>query len=146
MQIMKTALAITLAAVMFTSAQGAFADEEPRHFFYNITTDDSWAAGMALTQASVAAERGHRVTVFLNVRGVHLAEQVTAQGSFGVTAKSPRDILASLIKNGHTVLVCGGCMVAGGVAKEDLIEGATISGPDLSFRALTAPDTIVMSY
>ena len=146
MQILKTMLTITLAAVMFTAAPLALADDDPHHFFYNITTGDSWAAGMALTQASVAAERGHRVTVFLNVRGVHLAEQGTAQGSFGVTGKSPRDILASLIKSGHTVLVCGGCMVASGVSTQDLIEGATVSGPELTFRALTAPDTIVMSY
>ncbi len=146
MQIFRTMLAVALAAVMLTAALPALAEDEPHHFFYNITTDDSWAAGMALTQASVAVERGHRVTVFLNVRGVHLAETGTAQGSFGVTAKTPREILLSLIKSGHTVLVCGGCMVAGGVAKQDLLEGATITGPELTFRALTAPDTIVISY
>ena len=142
MQIFRTMLAVALAAVMLTAALPALAEDEPHHFFYNITT----AAGMALTQASVAVERGHRVTVFLNVRGVHLAETGTAQGSFGVTAKTPREILLSLIKSGHTVLVCGGCMVAGGVAKQDLLEGATITGPELTFRALTAPDTIVISY
>lgn len=138
--------AITLALALLIPAQGGLADEKPHHFVYSITTDDSWAAGSALTQATVAAERGHRITVLLSVRGVHLAEENSAQGGFSVTARPPREMLASLIRDGHSVLVCGICMVAGGVAKEDLIEGAQISGPELTFGALTAPDTIVLSY
>lgn len=146
MVLFKKMLAISLAAFMFSAPLFASADDEVRHFFYNITTDDGWAAGMALTQASVAAERGHSVTVFLNVRGVRWAEAETPQAGFSVTARSPREVLLSLIEGGHTVLVCGGCMVASGVAKDDLIEGATVTGPELTFGALTKPDTIVMSY
>ncbi|MEM8876577.1 MAG: DsrE family protein [Pseudomonadota bacterium] len=139
-------VAIMLVAAAFIHSPPATAEDEPHHFVYSITTDESWAAGSALTQATVAAERGHRVTVLLSVRGIHLAETVSAQGGFRVTARSPREMLASLISDGHTVLVCGMCMVAGGVAKDELIEGATISGPELTFSALTAPDTIVLSY
>ncbi len=142
----RTVMAITLVAATFIYSPPATADDEPHHFVYSITTDESWAAGSALTQATVAAERGHRVTVLLSVRGVHLAEAISAQGGFRVTARSPREMLASLISDGHTVLVCGMCMVAGGVAKGDLIEGATISGPELTFTALTRPNTIVLSY
>ncbi len=146
MTYLQTMIAVVLAAAIGATAPPAAADEPPHHFFYNITTDDAWAAGRALTHASVAVHRGHRVTVFLNVRAVHLAEKDTAQGSYSVTAKTPREILVSLIANGHTVLVCAICMVAGGVAEEDLIEGATITGPELTFGALTAPNTIVLSY
>jgi predicted peroxiredoxin len=143
----RTMLAISIAAAVLVSAPFARAeDEPPHHFVYNITTDESWAAGSALTQATIAVERGHRVTVLLSVRGVHLAEANSAQGGFSVTARSPREMLASLIDDGHAVLVCGICMVAGGVTQEDLIEGAKISGPESTFTALTAPDTIVLSY
>ncbi len=138
------AFLVTLALVVVGSAVQAA--DKPHHFVYSITTDETWAAGSALTQATVAAERGHSVTVILSVRGVHLAEADSAQGGFSVTARSPRDMLASLIDHGHTVLVCGMCMVAGGVTPEDLIDGATISGPELTFTALTAPDTVVLSY
>jgi predicted peroxiredoxin len=55
-------------------------------------------------------------------------------------------MLADLIEDGHSVLVCGMCMVAGGVMKDELIAGAEISGPELTFTALTAPNTVVLSY
>lgn len=142
----KGLLVVALTLAFLVPALPAIAEDEPHHFVYSITTDESWAAGSALTQATVAAERGHSVTVLLSVRGVHLAEADSAQGGFSVTARSPREMLASLIEAGHTVLVCGMCMVAGGVAKDDLIPGAKISGPELTFTALTAPDTIVLSY
>ena len=142
----RTVMAITLVAAAFIHSPPAMADDEPHHFVFSITIDESWAAGSALTQATVAAERGHSVTVLLSVRGIHLAEANSAQGGFRVTARSPREMLASLISDGHTVLVCGMCMVAGGVAKDDLIEGATIAGPELTFSALTRPNTIVLSY
>lgn len=140
------ALALVLAAMATAPALRAQAEDVPHHFVFHITSDDGWTVGSALTQAVVAAQRGHDVTVILSVRGVHLAETNSAQGGFSVTARSPRDMLADLIEDGHSVLVCGMCMVAGGVMTDDLIEGAEISGPELTFTALTAPDTIVLSY
>jgi predicted peroxiredoxin len=142
--------ALTLMAAVFVASLGtvstAQADDVPHHFVFSITTDDSWAVGSALTQALVASERGHDVTILLSVRGIHLAEADSAQGGFAVTARSPRDMLSALIEDGHQVLVCGMCMVAGGVETEDLIEGAIVTGPETTFTALTAPDTIVLSY
>lgn len=141
--VLLAALAIAAPAGWNAPAQAA---DKPHHFVFSITTDESWTAGSALTQAVVAAERGHRVTVLLSVRGIHLAESGSAQGGFRVTARSPREMLADLIEDGHSVLVCGMCMVAGGVTQADLIPGAKISGPELTFTALTAPDTVVLSY
>ena len=140
------ALAVVLAIAAAGTTPPAMAEDAPHHFVFHITSDDAWTVGSALTQAVVAGERGHDVTVILSVRGVHLAETNSAQGGFSVTARSPRDMLASLIEDGHSVLVCGMCMVAGGVMKDELIEGAEITGPETTFTALTAPDTIVLSY
>jgi predicted peroxiredoxin len=139
-------LGLALAAAVTMSAPPATAEDVPHHFVIHITSDDAWTTGSALTQAVVASERGHDVTVILSVRGVHLAETNSAQGGFAVTARSPREMLGDLIEDGHSVLVCGMCMVAGGVMKDELIEGAEIAGPELTFSALTAPDTIVLSY
>jgi predicted peroxiredoxin len=144
--IRNAALGLALAVTAAVTTPPASAEDVPHHFLFHITSDDAWTVGSALTQAVIAVERGHDVTVLLSVRGVHLAETNSAQGGFSVTARSPRDMLASLIEDGHTVLVCGMCMVAGGVMKEELIEGAEIAGPELTFTALTAPDTIVLSY
>jgi predicted peroxiredoxin len=141
----KTLLAAFAAALILAAPVGAQA-EEPRPFVYNITTDDAWAAGMALANANTAAARGHEVTVFLNVRGVHLADRDARTGTFTPAGKTPAELMAALIENGHTVLVCGACMSVAGVGEEDLIEGATKSGPDLTFGALEAPGAVVLSY
>jgi predicted peroxiredoxin len=133
---------LALAAV----PAGALRAEEARHFVYNITTDEAWAAGMALGQANVAASRGHSVTVFLNVRGVNLAAARNVQGTFGPAGQTPRELLGKLLAGGHTVLVCGTCMSVAGLEAADLIEGAQVSGPDQTFGALTVPGTVVMSY
>lgn len=139
-------MAAAFATILMLSSASAWAEDEPHHFVFHITSDDTWTVGSALTQAAVASQRGHDVTVILSVRGVHLAETNSAQGGFSVTAQTPRDLLGDLIADGHSVLVCGMCMVAGGVTSKELIEGAQISGPELTFSALTAPDTIVLSY
>ncbi len=138
--------AVAMAAGMALSPMAGLAQDAPHHFVFHITSDDAWTAGSALTQAVVASERGHDVTVILSVRGVHLAETNSAQGGFSVTAQTPRDLLGDLIEDGHSVLVCGMCMVAGGVMTGELIEGAVAAGSDATFTALTAPDTIVLSY
>ena len=141
-----TRVAVVLMALVVLWAPRAMADEAPHHFLFHITTDEGWTAGSALTQANIAAERGHRVTVLLSVRGIYLAKVDSVQGAFGVTAQSPLDLLGRLIRDGHAVLVCGICMVAGGIELEELVEGAQISGADTTFGALTAPDTVVLSY
>jgi len=141
------AVALALAAAAGPALVPAPAvAEEARPIFYNLTTDDAWSAGMALAQANAAADRGHAVTVFLNVRAVHLADRDAVQGSFGPVGKKPAELLAALVGKGQTVLVCGMCMRAGGMTDGDLMEGATLSTPDLTFGAMTAPDAVVVSY
>ena len=141
-----TVLAMAFAAMAALWAPRAQAGDTPHHFVFSITTDEGWAAGSALTQATVAAESGHDVTILLSVRGIYLAQTTSVQGGFSVTARSPRDLLSALVRDGHAVLVCGICLVAGGISAEDLIEGATISGPELTLGALTRPNTVVLSY
>ena len=140
------ALAAFLAAGLPAAAPSPALAEEPAPFFYNITSDDAWTAGMALAQADVAAQRGHEVTVFLNVRAVHLADRDAVQGTFGPSGRTAVEQLAALMEKGHTVLVCATCMRAAGMTAEDLIEGAQMSSPDLVFGALEAPRAVVISY
>ncbi len=140
------ALALALCAALAPAAAPVAVAEEARPVFYNLTSDDAWTAGMALAQARTAAERGHDVTVFLNVRAVRLADRDAAQASFAPTGQTAAEMLAGLAGAGHTVLVCGVCMKVGGMDAEDLIEGATVATPDLTFGAMTAPETVVLSY
>ncbi len=140
------ALAAFLAAGLPAAAPAPALAEEQAPLFYNITSDDAWTAGMALAQAGVAAQRGHAVTVFLNVRAVHLADRDAVQGTFAPSGRTAAEQLAALMERGHTVLVCGTCMRVAGMTAEDLIEGAQISSPDLVFGAFAAPGAVVISY
>ena len=137
------ALVIALCAAPWP---GTAAADEPRPFFYNLTEDDAWTAGMALAQARTAAGRGHAVTVFLNVRAVRLADEGARQAVFAPTGSTPAEMLAALIEGGHTVLVCRVCMSVAGMEEGDLLSGATPASPDLTFGALTASETVVLSY
>jgi len=136
---------VALVIVAVLALAPAFA-EEPRPMFYNVTTDDAWTAGMSLAQANVAADRGHQVTVFLNVRAVHLADRDAVLGTFGPSGKTPTQLIAALLAKGQTVLVCGTCMKVAGMERADVMDGVTIATPDLTFGALTRPGTIALSY
>jgi predicted peroxiredoxin len=144
MTILKTAIALFAAAVLLAAPHASASEKRP--IMYNITSDDAWTAGMALAQANTAAQRGHHVTVFLNVRGVHVADRDAAQSTFGPNGKTPAQMLASLIESEQDVLVCGVCMRAGGMTEDDLIDGARVSNPDLTFGVLNDPTVVVMSY
>jgi len=144
-----TVLAFAALALLLLTATPAVAADEAdtaRPFVYNITTDDAWAGGMALAQASVAAGRGHPVTVFLNVRGVHLADRDARRPVFPPAGKTPAELMAGLIAGGHRVLVCGACMSVAGLTEADLIDGAVKSGAGLTFGALEQPGVLVLSY
>lgn len=141
-----TAIVISAFVLATTFEATPAAAEDQASFFYNMTEDDSWTTGMALAQASVAASRGHSVTVFLNIRAVNLANQNAIQSPWGPSGKTPAQAIATLIADGHTVLICGGCMKVAGLSADDLIDGVQIANPDLTFGAMTAPETIVISY
>jgi predicted peroxiredoxin len=140
-------LAIMLSAVLISAvAPSPSLAGEPRPIFYNVTTDDTWTAGMALSQANVAASRGHPVTVFLNVRAVHLADREAVLGTFGPSGKTPAELIAALVAKEQTVLVCGTCMKVGGMVQDDLLEGVVMASPNLTFGALNRAGTIALSY
>ena len=140
----KTILALTLLLILFDAASLTAA--EKKTIFYNLTTDEAWTAGMALNQASKAIEHGYKVVVFLNVRGVLLASKAFHSDSFVASALSLQDMLQANMKEGAKVIVCPMCMKKVGLTQEDLIKGIEMGGPDVTLKAMTADDTVVISY
>ena len=141
--------AFTLLAILFLAlfAGTALADEHAKKtIFYNITSDDTWAAGMATGQASKALESGYNVVVFLNVRGVYLASTDRQQDTFAGTGKSAQQMLQVIMKNGGRVIMCPMCMKQAGLTMDDVIEGVARGGPGVTFELMTADDTVVVSY
>jgi predicted peroxiredoxin len=119
---------------------------QKKTIFYNVTTDETWAAGMATGQADMAMKSGYKVVVFLNVRGVYLASKSRAQDIFSGTGKTARDMLTGLMKGGARVIICPMCLKKAGIKDADLLDGVEMGGPKVTFPLMTADDTVVISY
>jgi predicted peroxiredoxin len=142
------ALRYSLAALVLLlagTAASVSADEQ-KTIFYNVTTDDAWAAGMALAQAGSALDAGYKVVIFLNVRGVFIADKSFATDLNGLSRKSLRDMLKAAMGKGAQAIICPMCMQKAGMSMDDLIEGVVKGGPDVTLKAMTADNTVVISY
>ncbi|MFO8155761.1 MAG: DsrE family protein [Pseudomonadota bacterium] len=133
---------LTLAMVAFATVSAA-ADKT---FFYNISTDESWASGMAMGQGIKAMEAGYDVVFFLNVRGVYLASTERQHEVFGPTGKTPPEMLRTALDEGARVVVCPMCLKKAGMTMDEVIKGAERGGPDVTFELMADDDTVVMSY
>jgi predicted peroxiredoxin len=122
------------------------ADEKSKTIFYNITTDEAWAGGMALGQANKALENGYKVVLFLNVRGVFLASKTFHTDTLSASGMSLQDMLKAAIKKGAKAVICPMCMKKAGMTKEDIIDGVEKGGPNVTMKLMTADDTVIMSY
>jgi predicted peroxiredoxin len=108
--------------------------------FVNLTSVDPHRVEMALNLSETAAKRGHVVTVFLNIDSVRIAEN-------GNPVFEPsRTHLQNVMKAGAKVIVCPHCLGYAGLKEANLISGVMVGNPDLTFGALFAPDTRVMSW
>lgn len=128
-KLLTTLMALSLAiAGVFAPAQPALADAEKAGLFVSLTTDDTWAAGKAIFFAhQKALKNGHApVVIWLNVRGVYLADKKRPSHVHGLmrdTDKSIQDLLADFMADGGKVLMCQACSKAAGLTQADYIDG-----------------------
>ncbi len=132
-------LALALAvSLVWLNAQGSKRDGT---LFLNLTTDDAWNNEMALNYASQARDLGYDVVVFLNVRGVHVAQKEPPAD----LAKA-QEQLKSLMARGAKVYVCTPCSRRAGLKPPaDWIDGV-IEGSRETLEIQMASNTKVMSY
>ena len=134
---------LILAAALLS---GTVSADGKKTIFYNITTEEAWAAGMALGQANKALENGYDVAIFLNVRGVFLASKRFKTDSWADSGKSLQDMLKSAMDKGAKAIICPMCMKKAGMTMDDLIKGVVKGGPDVTMKAMTADNTVVISF
>lgn len=144
---MKIVTSIMVALTVFlVTATPALSAEGKSPLFVNLTTDDTWTTGMAINFAGMALERGHKVTVFLNVSAVNLADTRITHGTHGPKNKTVPQMIADIKKKGATIIICGGCMKKAGISKDELLEGVVISNADIVMTAVFDNRTKVMSW
>jgi predicted peroxiredoxin len=137
---------IAAACVIGPAVAPAHAEDRPdTTLFLNLTTDDTWTASMALAYAGKVREAGYPVVVFLNVRGVRVADKNFPPDQRGLGDKTPKELLEDLIAKGVTVYVCPMCSDNAGMTQADWIDGTKPGGAE-TIKAQMAPATKVMSY
>ena len=146
MKKMKCFMAI-FALVFMAFSQSLYADSDGQKLFVNITSDDINKAAMAIGfSTKVRMEKKIPVTIFLNVEGVRIADKNIPEHKHS-TGKSLKEMLAGFMQAGGKVIVCPMCMKnVGGLTKDDLIEGVVVGGSDVTWPALFAEGTTVLSY
>ena len=138
-------LFIAVLLLALTALAGTAQADQTR-LFVNLTSDAAPRAGMALQLSQNVLKAGHPVTVFLNVEGVRIAAKGLPQAKNEITGKTLQAMLQEVIAAGGQVIVCPMCMQQYGVKPADLVEGAVVGKPDITFPALLDDDTQVISY
>jgi len=129
----------------------AQAEEAKGGLFVNLTTDDTWAAAMAIQFAHERVlKQGYKpVAIWLNVRGIYLADKKRLSHVHGLMkeqGKSIQDMLRAFENDGGLVIACPACAKAAGLTKDDFIEGVQMGNPDLVLGILFDPTVKTLSW
>ncbi|WP_455199787.1 DsrE family protein [Kaarinaea lacus] len=142
----KNMYALLIVALLLV-CNSAYSDESGQKLFVNLSSDNINRAAMAIGfSTKVRKQKKIPVTIFLNIEGVRIADK-NIPGHKHANGKSLKEMLDIFIEAGGQVIICPMCMKnVGGLKKEDLIEGVKIGGPEITWPALFAEDTTVLSY
>lgn len=137
MRLIRNTLVAALAILALIPSLAHASEETGRTgLFVNLTTDDTWAAAKAIMFAhQKALKTGHRpVAIWLNVRGVYLADKKRPSHVHGLMREndqSIQDMLAAFMKDGGKVVMCQACSAAAGLTKADYIDGVEMGSWDI---------------
>jgi len=151
MKKMSLVFAVAFALLVGGFVSVASAAEEKGGLFINLTTDDTWAAAKAILFAhEKVLKRGHKpVAIWLNVRGIYLADKKRASHVHGLMREgdqSIQDMLKAFMSDGGMVIACGACSKAAGLTQPDFIDGVKMGNPDLVMGLLFDPSVKTLSW
>lgn len=122
------------------------ADANTKHLFISMTSGDFKQSGMAMGIANAMQDAKVMTTVFVGANSVKYTLKKGKQELFGPTGASIKDMMASLIKKGGTVMICGMCAKYQEVSEDDVIKGIKIIGGAEVYGGLFAPNTQTLSF
>lgn len=148
---MKHILAKLLLAVgLLLMPLTASAQDDKPGLFINLTTDDTWAAAKAIMFAhEKSLKNGHPTAIWLNVRGVYLADKKRPSNVPGLMADdgtSIQDMLTAFMADGGTVIMCSACSKAAGLTAEDYIDGVEMGSYPVVEGWLFDPNVKTLSW
>jgi len=144
----RTTVGLISALTLFLLASThLLASDSRQSLFVNLTSDNLDRAAMAINFSTrVRQEKNIQVTLFLNVEGVRIADKRIPEKKHA-NGQSLKQMLNKFIQSGGKVIVCPMCMKnVAGMSKSDLVSGVVVGGSDITWPALFAENTTVLSY
>ena len=143
-------LALTLALTLngIQAPATAQAAETKPGLFINLTTDDTWGATKAIMFAhEKALKNGFKpVVIWLNVRGVYLADAKRPSPTHGLMKTNLHEMLQAFIADGGVVYACQACSAAAGLSAEDYIDGVEMGNQEAILGLLADPNVKTLSW
>lgn len=136
-----------LAFMCIVASQSLYAADSKDKLFVNLSSDELNRAAMAIGfSTNILTQKEIPVTIFLNVDSVRIVDRNIPEHKHA-NGKSLKEMLTAFMNAGGRVIVCPMCMKnVGGLSKGELIEGVEVGGPDVTWPALFAEGTTVLSY
>ena len=136
-----------LAFMCIVASQSLYAADSKDKLFVNLSSDELNRAAMAIGfSTNILTQKEIPVTIFLNVDSVRIVDRNFPEHKHA-NGKSLKEMLTAFMNAGGRVIVCPMCMKnVGGLSKGELIEGVEVGGPDVTWPALFAEGTTVLSY
>jgi len=108
--------------------------------------EKSGGATRAFQFASIAAEQGNPVEVFLIDDAIHWAQLGMAEGIRSSTGESMKELLDSLVAHKSPIHVCKACADKRLISPDELIKGAQVSGAQVLVKMMTSPEYKVVTF
>jgi predicted peroxiredoxin len=119
---------IFLISTLLTVSLNSWAQTQTETFF-NVTSADNQAQGMAMVLATQAAEQKAAVRILLCGQAGQLALKTYEPAALKPKNVTPKQMMAGLIKAGATVEVCALFLPNADKTTADLIEGVAVAKP-----------------
>ena len=118
----------SLAILVLTPAAGWADEHESEAIVVHLSnsTNDLHAASMALKLGTALRKQGAKVTLFVDLEGVRVADARQPQDLRWGASPTVGELYQAFVKSGGKVLVCPHCAEAVGLGAESLREGARI--------------------
>ena len=121
-------------------------DKQKFLFIMSKGFEKSGGATRAMQFASMAAQNGQDVEIFLIDDAVHWAQVGMAEGIRSSTGEHMKDLLDKLIEMKTPIHVCKACADKRLISPEELVEGSKISGAPLLVEMMTSPEYKVFTF
>ncbi len=148
MSLLAVTVLISLPGCESSPPASSQTDGDAKRAVISITSDpqaDPQAVNMGLTFAGFCVDEGYDVSIFFNVKGVHLPTR-TFDPEFRFLEHPPMiETLKTLHGRGVQLHVCPVCMKDMNIQPEDIIEEAFVTDKPKLFAQLGG-DTMVFTY